>query len=1350
MTTVNIAGPVIPDGQRGGVLRIAVSNPGATGSPDVELTSLGLRLEDSEGTAIAAAAAGNLLNAIELYADTDASGDFDPSADTLIAMVIAPAPAGDGTLAITFADTDPADVRIAAGQSRNYFVVVRLTADASAQSPHALRLTHITNGPAGSTAREAGSETPLTIVPIADGSSSVVTAIFDTAPTTSGIANVIAFDPATPARIPLFFAFHDAEDTPAQLKYEITGISNPGLFAFAGIDPLTGVLALDYNAGVTGSSQFTIRATDSAGKTVSATSSVTLAPMRTYADWAALQLGAANAQGSAAGEDRTGAGVSNLVKYAFALDPKKPGDRAGLPRLEKNGNARVFTHLKPKYAADIEYSYEISPDMAVWQPATNGVHFYQNTTDLSDGRVRVDLLLLVDWPRVFVRTRVLAMLSDYSNWAAFQFGAGNPAGGAAGDDPANTGMSNFARYAFALDPHNASDRAGLPRLDRGGDAWVFTHLKPTYAADLAYGYEISSDLATWEPAMDGVHFHQSTKDLGDGRTRVDLQLLVDWPRAFLRARANQIAVAPRTATGGAAAPPFTASQNAAQRMESPASPARGMAAGTSTGQPIHGTAVFSQETVLTTAAVYANSVAIADLDGDGFPDVLSASLLDNKVAWYRNNGDGTFGPQQVITTANWEPSVVAVADLDGDGKPDVITGSHFPFSNSTLAWHKNLGGGVFGPQQIISTGYSYISSITVADLDNDGKPDLICTSLFDNQIAWHKNLGGGVFGPNQVIGVLSGSAAAKGPYQAVAADLDGDGFPDIVTASTTDNKIAWYRNNGDGTFGSQQVISTSVLRASCVAVADFDGDGRMDVIAGGANDNTVSFFKNNGDGTFGPRVVLSSNARGVFSVIAADLNGDGAPDVVSASLGDNKIAWHENLGGGTFGPQQIISTNADNAVAVAAADLNGDGTIDVVSASQADSKIAVYLNSGSQAALVTTDTAPPALVEGTRGSLLRMALTNRGHPGDDSARLAALALLFESSAGVPLTTAQANSLIDSVQIYADTNGSGVFDPASDRLVQTILFLPLNEGVLRVPLPSGSPDLPVQPGATRNFFVVVTMQPDAAAQAPGSFRVTNLTSGPVRAIAKDALSGAVVALDSVANTASSFVTAQPNQRPVATAIPPVTVFDAVAPTGIPLRQFFNDAEDGPAGLAYAITGNSNPGLFAFAGINPATGVLLLKYRPDTGGSAQVTVRATDTLGKSVSTTFAVNARLITSIADWTNLYGGGDSLAPQEAVSNLMDYAFALEPSVPGRPGGLPQMHSVGRARLLSHLKPRYATDLAYTYEVSSDLVTWSPAINGIHYYGFTTDLPNALQQKDLVILLDWPQVFLRVRAALIP
>ena len=124
---------------------------------------------------------------------------------------------------------------------------------------------------------------------------------------------------------------------------------------------------------------------------------------------------------------------------------------------------------------------------------------------------------------------------------------------------------------------------------------------------------------------------------------------------------------------------------------------------------------------------------------------------------------------------------------------------------------------------------------------------------------------------------------------------------------------------------------------------------------------------------------------------------------------------------------------------------------------------------------------------------------------------------------------------------------------------------------------------------------------------------------------------------------------------------------------------------------------------------------------------------------------MNVILITSFGEWANLYGGGGPPGTE-----VLRYAFALNPAAPGDGTQLPVMYADGRTRILSHFKHRHATDLAYQYEVSTDLVNWSVAQNGIHYYEFTTDLADGLLRSDLVILVDWPRAFFRPRATLIP
>ena len=347
---------------------------------------------------------------------------------------------------------------------------------------------------------------------------------------------------------------------------------------------------------------------------------------------------------------------------------------------------------------------------------------------------------------------------------------------------------------------------------------------------------------------------------------------------------------------------------------------------------------FMTQPAISTTAADAKSVLAADLDGDGDDDVLSASTSDNTIAWYENtDGAGAFGTQRVISTDVPGAQSVSAADLDGDGDLDVLAAAG-GLQNS-IAWFENVDGmGNFGSPRVVISDVVPTSAFA-ADLDGDGDLDVLsATWLFDNNITWYQNTDGlGTFGPPRVI-----TTSAVGAKSVFAVDLDGDGDLDVLSASSDDGKIAWYENiDGSGTFGPQTVIDRPGA-ARDVYAADLDGDGDVDVLSASYDGRAIAWYENVGQPFF-TKYTITRSAYRAESVHAADVDGDGDVDVVSASSGDNKIAWYENTDGlGSFAAQQVITSNADGPQSVFAADLDGDGDADVVSASGRDDTIAWY------------------------------------------------------------------------------------------------------------------------------------------------------------------------------------------------------------------------------------------------------------------------------------------------------------------------------------------------------------------------------------------------------------------------
>lgn len=333
-------------------------------------------------------------------------------------------------------------------------------------------------------------------------------------------------------------------------------------------------------------------------------------------------------------------------------------------------------------------------------------------------------------------------------------------------------------------------------------------------------------------------------------------------------------------------------------------------------------------TPLSTTADGASSVYAADLNRDTHVDVVAASFNDDRIIWYKNQGNQTFTETTIDTNADGAYHVHA-ADMDSDGDMDILSASIF---NNTIAWYDQLHGDFFAKRTITSSAFG-VASVHAADVDSDGDMDVVAALFNTSTVAWYENDGTQAFTARTV------SIGASSVLSVYASDMDGDGDIDILSASRDSDTIAWHENDGNQVF-TTHTISALADGAAWVYATDVDRDGDVDVLSASENDHTIAWYENDGSQSFTTHAITTT-ATGAFSVYATDLDGDGDTDVLSASHGDNTVAWYENDGTQTF-TTRTITTTAVFAFGVHAADLDSDGNLDVVSASMGDDTIAWY------------------------------------------------------------------------------------------------------------------------------------------------------------------------------------------------------------------------------------------------------------------------------------------------------------------------------------------------------------------------------------------------------------------------
>ncbi|HLJ45696.1 MAG TPA: FG-GAP-like repeat-containing protein [Bryobacteraceae bacterium] len=294
---------------------------------------------------------------------------------------------------------------------------------------------------------------------------------------------------------------------------------------------------------------------------------------------------------------------------------------------------------------------------------------------------------------------------------------------------------------------------------------------------------------------------------------------------------------------------------------------------------------------------------------------------------------------------------IAAADLNGDGYPDMIVAA-----GSISVLLRNPQGEFNTPVNYPLQSGSQAVTLATADLNGDGKPDVVASSMFTaNNGSFGGTLdvalgnGGGTLGTqtSYAIGGYPGGFTNTPPSGVVVADFNGDGKPDVAAGYQADptgsgsGGVSVLINRGGGVLGAAVNYAVGNFSVYCTGTGDFNGDGKMDlaVCAGGANFNfssagAIGILTGVGDGTFRPASLLQVGSPAGFpqAMAVGDVNGDGKPDLVVSLLssqGNTSIVVLLGNGNGTFRQLTPFSTPASGG-AVALVDLNGDGVPDLV------------------------------------------------------------------------------------------------------------------------------------------------------------------------------------------------------------------------------------------------------------------------------------------------------------------------------------------------------------------------------------------------------------------------------------
>lgn len=362
-----------------------------------------------------------------------------------------------------------------------------------------------------------------------------------------------------------------------------------------------------------------------------------------------------------------------------------------------------------------------------------------------------------------------------------------------------------------------------------------------------------------------------------------------------------------------------------------------------------------------------SAIVSGDINNDGKIDMAVANLLDASVTVYQNISSATtvnFSSNTIDIGGGINPTTVLLEDLDGDQKPELIVSNN---SDTIISVYPNIsinGNIIFGSREEVAlpTG-SLAKKITVADLDLDGKPDIIAAHNNKMRISVIRNMSSAI--GNFTFDQAVTYGLPENPEAIITGDLNEDKLPEIIVTFGGNGAIVIFKNNGSlNGFNEQSFYPTATLNtfgigANAVKLADFNGDHLLDIAVvnygSNATNRSVTVCENTTiiEGVKGTPVVAFANGikytvpEKVSDLSIADFNGDGRADIAACIEQANSAALYLNTltDGGTIDAASFTKP-VSFAVglwprAITIADFNGDGNADLALANAGGGTVSV-------------------------------------------------------------------------------------------------------------------------------------------------------------------------------------------------------------------------------------------------------------------------------------------------------------------------------------------------------------------------------------------------------------------------